>query len=92
MRLLAANEPTLRKLGVQRLGLFGSFRRGEPKPDSDVDLYVELAPGEAIFDRFMDLGFFCEDLCGRRVEIGISNSLSPHLGPYILRDVDYVPG
>jgi uncharacterized protein len=92
MRLLTANQSALRKLGVRRLGLFGSFRRGEPRPDSDVDLYVELAPGEATFDRFMDLGFFCEDLCGRRVEIVTPNSLSPHLGPHILKDVEYVLG
>jgi uncharacterized protein len=90
--VLAANEPALRKLGVRRLGLFGSFRRGEPRPDSDVDLYVELAPGAATFDRLMDLGFLCEDLCGRRVEIVTPNSLSPHLGPHILKDVEYVLG
>jgi uncharacterized protein len=73
-------------------GLFGSFRRGQPTPDSDVDLYVEFAPGEATFDHFMDIGFFCEDLCGRRVEIVTPNSLSPRLGPHILKDIEYVLG
>lgn len=92
VRLFGANEALLRSLGVQRLGLFGSFRRGEPGPDSDVDLYVEFAPGEATFDHFMDLGFLCEDLCGRRVDIVTPNSLSPYLGPHILKDIEYVLG
>jgi predicted nucleotidyltransferase len=92
VHLLGANEPSLRSLGVQRLGLFGSFRRGQQTRDSDIDLYVEFAPGEATFDHLMDLGFFCEDLCGRRVEIVTPNSLSPHLGPHILKDVEYVLG
>ncbi len=43
VRLLGANETSLRGLGVRRRGLFGSFRRGQPTPDSDVDLYVEFA-------------------------------------------------
>ena len=90
--LLSVNEPSLRGFGVQRLGLFGSFRRDQPTSESDVDLYVEFAPGHATFDHFMDLSFFCEALFGRRVEIVTPNSLSPHLGPHILRDLEYVLG
>lgn len=92
VRLLSSNEPLLRGFGVQRLGLFGSFRRNQPTPASDVDLYVEFAPGQATFDHFMDLSFFCESLFGRPVEIVTPNSLSPHLGSHILRDVEYVLG
>lgn len=31
-----------RRYGVNRLALFGSFVRGEAKPDSDIDVVVEL--------------------------------------------------
>lgn len=92
VRLLSVNERSLRDFGVQRLGLFGSFRHDQPTPESDVDLYVEFAPGQATFDHFMDLSFFCEAMLRRRVEIVTPNSLSPHLGPRILRDVEYVLG
>lgn len=90
VRLLHENEPTIRAFGVQRLGLFGSFRRDEARADSDVDLFVEFEPGAATFDHFMDLSFFCEDLFGRRVEIVTPNSLSPYLGPRILAEIEYV--
>ena len=81
-----------RRWTIARLEVFGSALRDDFGPDSDVDLYVEFAPGEATFDHFMDLGFFCEDLCGRRVEIVTPNSLSPYLGPHILKDIEYVLG
>jgi len=31
--------------GVKRIGIFGSFARGEEKRTSDVDVLVEFAPG-----------------------------------------------
>lgn len=58
--------------------------------DSDVDLFVELEPGAIIFDHFMGLSFFCEDLFGRRVEIVTPGGLSPYLGPRILEEVECV--
>jgi uncharacterized protein len=40
----------LQALGSQRLGLFGSFVRREPTPDSDVDLLTHFAPGQKTFN------------------------------------------
>jgi predicted nucleotidyltransferase len=68
--------PAIRGLGVRRLGLVGSFRHDRPTPDSDVDLYVELVPGEATFDHFVDLSFLCEDRCGRRIENAVESAAS----------------
>ncbi|MDD4094502.1 MAG: nucleotidyltransferase family protein, partial [Methanothrix sp.] len=52
---------------VKRIGLFGSFARGEEKDTSDVDIMVEFE--EPTFDNFMKLSFFLEDIFGRRVEL-----------------------
>ncbi|MCX6031370.1 MAG: nucleotidyltransferase family protein [Chloroflexi bacterium] len=90
LSLIAAQQPTLRALGVQRLGLFGSFVRGEPRPDSDVDFLVEFAPGQKNFDNLMQLGFLLEDLLRRRVELVTPESISPYLRPHILGEVEYV--
>jgi hypothetical protein len=79
------------KLGVKRLGLFGSFVRGEPSTKSDVDILVEFEPGQKTFDHFMQLSFLLEEIFQRRVEIVTPESLSPHIGPHILREVEYVP-
>jgi predicted nucleotidyltransferase len=87
---LRAEEAFFRSLGVSRLGLFGSFQRGDARAESDVDLLVEFEPGRKTFDSFMNLGFFLESLLGRRVELVTPESLSPYIGPRILREVQYV--
>jgi predicted nucleotidyltransferase len=79
----------LRKFGVKRFGLFGSFRREEQTNSSDVDLLVEFESGKKSFDNFMNLAFFLEDLLGRKVDLITPESLSPHIGPKILREVEY---
>jgi Predicted nucleotidyltransferases len=38
----------------------------------------------------MDLAFYLEDLFGRKVEIVTPQSLSKHIGPYILKEVEIV--
>ena len=80
----------LRRLGVQRVGLFGSFQPDEPDPKSDVDLMVEFAPGEKTFDNFMALSFLLEEELERPVELVTREALSPHIGPHILQSVEYV--
>ncbi len=89
-KMLDENRTQLRALGVKRLGLFGSFVRSEQRADSDVDMLVEFEPGQKTFDHFMQLSFFLEDLLGRNVELVTPEALSPHIGPYILKEVEYV--
>ncbi len=83
-------RPDLRRLGVKRLGLFGSFLAGTQRAESDVDLLVEFEPGKKSFDRFMHLSFLLEEALRRRVELVTREGLSPHLGPHILSEVEYV--
>ena len=88
--VLGNNHPQIRALGVKRLGLFGSFVRGEQTAESDVDVLVEFEQGQKTFDHFMDLSFLLEDLLRHRVELVTTEGLSPHIGPKILREVEYV--
>lgn len=87
---LRQNRVHLQSLGVKRLGLFGSFVRGAQKSTSDIDLIVEFEMGKKTFDNFMALSFFLETLLQRRVEIVTTESLSPYIGPMILKEVEYV--
>ena len=58
LNVLDEHRADLRELGVSKIGLFGSFVRGEQHPDSDIDLLVEFEPGRKTFDSFMELAFF----------------------------------
>ncbi|HSK74961.1 MAG TPA: nucleotidyltransferase family protein [Thermoanaerobaculia bacterium] len=88
---LRDHREAIRSLGVGRLGVFGSFTRNEQHSDSDVDILVEFEKGEKSFDHFMGLAFLLEDILQRRVELVTVESLSPHLGPRILAEVQDVP-
>ena len=84
------HQEHIRSLGVKRLGLFGSFVRGQQDGDSDVDILVEFEPGSQTFDNFMRLALFLEELLARRVELVTPESLSPYIGPHIMHEVEYV--
>jgi predicted nucleotidyltransferase len=90
LRVLREHRDDLSALGVRRLGVFGSFVRGEQRPTSDVDLLVEFDAGLKTFDRFMQLCFLLEDALQRPVELVTIESLSPHVGPHIMREVEFV--
>ncbi|QJP16408.1 nucleotidyltransferase domain-containing protein [Starkeya sp. ORNL1] len=44
IRSLSTLEPRLRAEGVTRLALFGSRARGDNRPDSDIDVAIDVAP------------------------------------------------
>lgn len=89
--VLLAHQDQMRSVGVKRLGLFGSFARGEQTLRSDVDILVEFEKGQKTFDHFMQLVFLLEDILKRQVELVTVESLSPYIGPHILKEVEYVP-
>jgi uncharacterized protein len=90
LALLQEHHHQIRAFGVRRLGLFGSFVRERQGRESDVDMLVEFEPRCKTFDAFMQLAFFLEALFGRRVELVTPESLSPYIGPHILREMEYV--
>jgi predicted nucleotidyltransferase len=80
-------EPALRGLGVAALYLFGSHARDEATPDSDVDVFVDVAPGAAFGLRpYMGAFRVLEDAFERKAEIGYSTRDA--LSPYIRADVE----
>jgi hypothetical protein len=89
LTLLHEHHRTLQQFGVRRYGVFGSFVRDSATEQSDVDVLVEFAPGQKTFDHFIQLAFFLEDLLGRQVDLVTPESLSPYIGPHILREVEY---
>jgi uncharacterized protein len=72
---------------VKRIGIFGSFVRGDVNSESDVDIIVELA--EPTFDHYMDLKFRLEEILDRPVDLVIADTLKPRLRPIIEQEVVY---
>lgn len=88
--ILLLNKEKILNYGARRLGLFGSFVRGEQKESSDIDLLVEFIPSKKTYDNFINLVYFLEELFGKEVELVTPESLSPYLKPYIEREIEYV--
>lgn len=89
-RRIRETEEKLRRLGVRRLALFGSVRRNEAGPGSDVDLLVEFEPGRKSYDSFLAVSELLEELLGRRVDLVTTEALSPFIGPHILDEAEDV--
>jgi len=64
--------------GARRVRLFGSVARGDSRPDSDIDLLVEMEPGRSFLD-LVGLWQDLEQLLGRKVDLLTDGGLSPHL-------------
>jgi uncharacterized protein len=90
LELIRANRARIKSFGVRKLGLFGSFVRNEQNAKSDIDLLVEFEKRKKNFDNFIHLNFFLEELLKHRVEVVTTESLSPYIGPHILKEVVYV--
>ncbi len=91
VRFLQENQSKLLSYGVEKIGIFGSFSRDEQKDTSDIDLLVDFHPNDLNYKNFIGLTHFLEDQLEREVDLVTSDSLSPYLGPIILKEVEYVP-
>lgn len=92
LKTLREYQDILRKYGVKRIGLFGSYVRGKQKKDSDIDFLVEFEKPN--FDNFMEMCFFLENLFGKKVEVltpdGVKTIRIKEVAEEIKRSVVYV--
>ena len=89
LMLLRKNRDHLLKFGVNKIGLFGSFARGDNKKQSDIDFLVEFESSMKTYNNFIELVFFLERIFNRDIELLTPESLSPYLKPYILEEVEF---
>ncbi len=86
---LRALRPLLAaRFHVVRLGYFGSFAAGQPRPDSDVDVLVEFS--QPLGWEFFELEEVLEKALHRRVDLVTLAALKPQLRPQVLAQVRYV--
>ena len=74
------------RYGVARLEVFGSVGRGEERPDSDVDVLYELAPGARLGWEIEDLADELSAALGRRVDLVSRRALHARLRDVVLAE------
>ena len=93
VELLQAKHPYLAsEFGVSKIGLFGSYAKGQPNETSDIDIIVELE--RPIGFRFFELVDYLEELLGQKVDVltpaGIQNIRIKRVANSIAESVVYV--
>ena len=90
LEYLSSNKSELReKYGVIKIGLFGSYARGEERDDSDIDLAIEIEKDKKNISNFFGLKREMERVFAKKVDLGIESSLKPIAKKYILKEILY---
>ncbi|MDD9954142.1 MAG: nucleotidyltransferase domain-containing protein [Candidatus Woesearchaeota archaeon] len=89
MRKLEAQKEQLNTFSVVKIGLFGSYVKGEQRKESDLDFLVAFS--DPTFDNYMDTKFFLEELFGTSVDLVMEGSLKPAL-QYVKEEALYAQG
>ncbi|MEF3366559.1 nucleotidyltransferase domain-containing protein [Methylocystis sp. 9N] len=78
--VLLENVAALRARGVAHAALFGSHARGEARPDSDIDIMIEIAP-DAVRDVYSYVGLkdFIAELFNGPVDVVNREFLKPYV-------------
>lgn len=77
------------RFGVTRLGVAGSFARGENTPESDVDIIVSLK-SQNTFRSFFGLLHYLQDSIPHKIDLATEESLKPIVKEQIMKDIRYV--
>ncbi len=89
LHTLEEHRAELRRLGVRRIGVFGSYLHGRPREGSDLDFLVRFE--RPSFDDYMDTKFFLQDLFSREVDLVTEEALKPALD-HVRREAAYALG
>ena len=87
LKEIEKRKKDIRKYGVKKIGLFGSFAKGKQKKKSDIDFLVEFKKIDA--DNFFSTLFLLEKMFKRKVDLVIESDLKPELR-YVKKEAKYV--
>ena len=90
LETLRRSEQALRARGVRRAALFGSMARGDNRPDSDIDIMIEVDP-EAHITVFEYVGLkdYISGLFNEPVDVVSREGLKPYVRPAATADAIY---
>ena len=85
-RVLQAHRQTLReRYGIELIGLFGSWVRGEERPESDIDVLVAFTRPVSLLE-LVAAELLLSDQLGKKVDLVPRRNLRPELSAQILNE------
>ena len=86
LAILAEHRDELRERGVSSLSIFGSVARDEAGPESDIDIFIEIARRPFTLFDLVDLKAYLEDILGRPVDVVIRDSIKERIRDRVLNE------
>lgn len=81
----------LKPLQPVKVGVFGSYARGENKEESDLDILVHLSyPNTISLLKLAGVEQNLQDALGIPIDLVTDKSISPYMLPYIEKDLRYI--
>lgn len=88
--LLAQHKPMLvKKYHINRLGVFGSYVRGEQQAKSDLDILIDYDDAPTLLT-LIELEYYLSDVMGVKVDLVTAKGIKRQLKDGILKEVDDV--
>lgn len=87
---LREHESELHRRGVTHVALFGSIARGDARPDSDIDLMIEIDPATRVgVFQYAGIVNYLQDMFPGRVDVAERKGLKQLIRPNVERDAVY---
>jgi predicted nucleotidyltransferase len=83
--LLKKIKMVLKKHGIKRAAVFGSYARGNIKKSSDIDLLVKFGPEASLFD-LIRLEMDLKKTLRKKVDVVTYDSIHPLIRKNVLKD------
>ena len=88
LQTLRSHMPELqRKYPIGKLGVFGSYARGEATEKSDIDIAVEITGSMGL--NFVAMANEIEDLFGKKTDVVPLRSIKPQYLQFVQKDIVY---
>lgn len=83
---IRARAEAVKALGATALYIYGSRVRGEERPDSDLDVFVDFDPAKFTFVELVELEDMLSRELGLKVQLGTHDALHPLMKSTIERE------
>ncbi|KFD42495.1 hypothetical protein HX99_04300 [Peptococcaceae bacterium SCADC1_2_3] len=81
----------LKNQGARKIAIFGSYVRGEEKPESDIDVIVEFSGRKSLLE-LVRIERELSEVLGIKVDLLTEKSISPYLIDTIRKEMEVIYG
>jgi hypothetical protein len=79
----------LKNQGARKIAIFGSYVRGEEKPESDIDVIVEFSGRKSLLE-LVRIERELSEVLGIKVDLLTEKSISPYLIDTIRKEMEVI--